>query len=185
MMGRGRRKFRRAVARLLRSERGAAYVEFAIIGIPFMLLILGTIELGLILWASADLENATSDAARLIRTGQAQTMDASALTNAICAGTVILPGCASQLKVSVQKFQTLSQVAMLDPKGSDGNLRQDLSGDPTQVGPLQNVLVTVYYPWTLLNPLTVAALSNLANGDFLLQASAVFKTEPFISQPQG
>ena len=50
-------------------------VEFAVIAIPFFTLIIGIIEVGLIFWAGYELENATAAAARLVRTGQAQTSE--------------------------------------------------------------------------------------------------------------
>ena len=44
-------------------------VEFAIIGIPMLMLMFGVLELALILLVSATLDSATDFAARNIRTG--------------------------------------------------------------------------------------------------------------------
>jgi hypothetical protein len=41
------------------------------------------------------------------------------------------------------------------------------------------VLVTSFYEWPLVGPSSLALLSNLGNGNYLLQSSAVFETEPF------
>src|SRR5579863_8193802 len=51
---------------------GSTIVEFAIVGPWFLLLLLAIIELGLTLFTQSVLDGATRDAARLVRTGQAQ-----------------------------------------------------------------------------------------------------------------
>jgi hypothetical protein len=65
--------FARTLRKFFRKRTAAALVEFAVIAIPFFTLIMGIIEAGLIFWAGYELENATAAAARLVRTGQAQT----------------------------------------------------------------------------------------------------------------
>jgi Flp pilus assembly protein TadG len=52
--------------------RGAAAVEFAIVGSSFMLMLLAAFEFGYMLFVQSVLDNAARDAARLIRTGQVQ-----------------------------------------------------------------------------------------------------------------
>lgn len=47
-----------------RRERGAAIVEFAIVGTFFFTMLLGTLELGRLLWVHNELANATRRAAR-------------------------------------------------------------------------------------------------------------------------
>jgi Flp pilus assembly protein TadG len=58
--------------RFLNAEDGVTAVEFSLVGMPFILLILGLLEIGLIFTASSLLEGGTTAAARLIRTGQLQ-----------------------------------------------------------------------------------------------------------------
>lgn len=163
----------------LKNNAGAAYVEFAIVAVPFFLVVFGILQLGLIFWSTYDLENATQNAARLVRTGQAQGLPADQFKNAICANTVIIHNCSSKLRVNVASFQNLSDVSALNPRTGAGELRTDFNGDPSNIGPLQNVLVSVYYEFRLFDPLTSVVMSNLTNGNFLIQSSAVFRTEPF------
>jgi Flp pilus assembly protein TadG len=54
----------------MRGERGATMVEFALIMIPFFVILFGIFEVGFVFWGTFELENATADAARQIRTGQ-------------------------------------------------------------------------------------------------------------------
>src|SRR5579864_3816577 len=67
-----------AVDRLCRCRRGATAVEFALIAVPFFALLIAICQTGLIFLAQEELQTATSQAARLILTGQAQKQGLSA-----------------------------------------------------------------------------------------------------------
>jgi Flp pilus assembly protein TadG len=58
----------------LGSNRGSAAIEFAFIAPVFFALMLGILEIGVMTFAQFALQNSVTDAARLIRTGQAQTI---------------------------------------------------------------------------------------------------------------
>ena len=58
----------------LGSDRGSAALEFAFIAPIFFVLMLGILEIGVMTFGQFALQNAVTDAARLIRTGQAQTI---------------------------------------------------------------------------------------------------------------
>ena len=68
----------------MHGERGVTMVEFAIVIVPFFLLLFGTLELGFILWGTYDLENATqmprvrSEQERFNRVQRHQTSSATA-----------------------------------------------------------------------------------------------------------
>ena len=83
--------------RVRRDENGVAILEFAIVAVPFLALILGMLEVGLIFWAGYELDNATLTASRLIKTGQAQTnnLTQANLVTQICNQTAILSDCTS------------------------------------------------------------------------------------------
>ncbi len=66
-------RVQRSVRRFARRQEGAAAVEFAFIAAPFLALMFAILETGLVFFAGQTLENAVSDSARLIMTGQAQT----------------------------------------------------------------------------------------------------------------
>ena len=54
----------------LRDDGGSVAVEMAIVGPPFILLMLTIVEMALTIVAQSVLDGATRDAARLLRTGQ-------------------------------------------------------------------------------------------------------------------
>ena len=165
--------------RFIRGRRGASFVEFAIVAVPLFTLIFGIIEVGLVFWASYELENATETAARYIRTGQAQGSGWSVaqLTSQICANVVILANCTSSVQLDVETFSTFGGITAPTPFNNKGALRNDFDYVPG--GPGSIVLVTAFYEWPLINPLMTATLGNMSDGNFLLRSSAAFRNEPF------
>ncbi len=141
--------------------------------------IFGILEVGLIFWGSYELDNATVSQARLIRTGQAQTGNLSQtnMIAKICAQVVILTNCTSNLRLNVQNFVDFSAVTSPTAVDAQGKLLTSFPYNPG--GPQTVVLVTTFYEFPLLSITSIALLSNLADGNRLLQSSAVFKTEPF------
>jgi Flp pilus assembly protein TadG len=169
----------RIVRDFLRRQRGVTAVEFAIIAIPFFLLIMGIVEVGLIFWAGYELENATAAAARLVRTGQAQNggYTVNQLRAALCQNVVILSDCNTKVKLSVQTFATFAGITVTSAVDQDGNLQTSFPYSPG--GPSSIVLLTAFYEWPLTTPLTRTTLGNLGNGNYLLQTSFAFRNEPY------
>ncbi|HKJ61706.1 MAG TPA: TadE/TadG family type IV pilus assembly protein, partial [Hyphomicrobiales bacterium] len=165
----------------LREDRGVTMVEFAIVIVPFFLLLFGTLELGFILWGTYDLENATYDAARLIRTGQLQSGTATPdqFRDRICNRASLLPNCTSKLRVDVRSYPTMSAMQSNPPLplDGDGNLQDSYTWNTG--GPASIVLVSAFYPWPLFNLTTSFTMSNMANGDRLLRTSVAFRNEPW------
>jgi Flp pilus assembly protein TadG len=163
----------------VRGERGVSMLEFALIALPLFILIFGILEVGLIYWGSYELDNATLVAARQIRTGQAQTANQTQaqMIAQICNQVSILSNCTAKLQLNVQNFPNFASVRA--PSALDGNGVLKTSF-PYQPGPASTVtLVTAFYEWPLVNFAALGLLSNLADGNRLLQSSAVFRTEPY------
>ncbi len=87
-------------------RRGATALEFAILAVPFLLLVLGTMEVGYDFFVQAALSNAVNVAARSVQVGTAQA-DASGaaevkwVTSAVCPALGGLLDC-GQLYVSIK-----------------------------------------------------------------------------------
>ncbi len=176
---RGSRRLLRRLMSFLGERKGVSALEFALIAPPFFMLVFGILDVALISWAGYELENATVETARLVRTGQAQgaAWTSSQLAAQLCSKVVILANCATAVRLNVQTFSTFGAISMPNPLDQNGALRNDFTystGDPGSI-----VLVTAYYEWTLTNPLTRATLANLSDGNTLLQASAAFRNEPY------
>jgi Flp pilus assembly protein TadG len=164
--------------RFLRKEDGAAAVEFAFIAAPFLALIFAIIETSLVFFAGQALQTATTNAARLIFTGQAQSgnYSASSFKTAVCNSLTVMFNCTSSLYVNVQKYSSFAS-ANTTPPMTNGQLNTtNLGFSPG--GPNDVVVVQAYYLW----PIYASVLDYLANqsgNKRLLVATTVFQNEPY------
>lgn len=74
---------RRFMQRFLKSRGGTTSLEFAIIGPIFMLLLVGIVVAGLLLWSKAAIQLAASQAARCVAVGSADCSDPDAYVSSI------------------------------------------------------------------------------------------------------
>ena len=161
-----------------RDRRGGVAVEFALLATIFFALVGAILGTALMYFTQAALEKSVRDAARLIRTGQAQgqSLTAAAVKAKICAGINDLYSCSSNLYVSVSVASSFGSADTSLPV-TNGVLNSSPAFDMGNAGDI--VVLRAYLPWTpFLNPYGYANI-RLANGDTLLGASAVFKNEPY------
>jgi len=170
------------LSRFRRARDGAAAVEFAIVATPFLALMFGILDLGLVFLVSTTLENGVEEASRKIRTGELQAAGGTATTfkTAVCDELSWLgAGCSSALHVDVRTFTTFAGVTSgdLTTNGAfDDTKTQFSTGSSESI-----VLVRVYYEWDLMAPLMNPGLKNLSNGKRLISATATFRNEPYAS----
>ncbi|MBI5939231.1 MAG: pilus assembly protein [Caulobacterales bacterium] len=181
-MARSARKPTGFLSRFRRAREGATAVEFAIVATPFLALMFGILDLGLVFLVSTTLENAVEEASRKIRTGELQSSGGTASTfkTSVCDEMSWLgTDCSSALHVDVRTFATFAGVTTTDPTTNgafDDTKTQFSAGDSESI-----VLVRVYYEWGLMAPLMNPGLKNLANGKRLISATATFRNEPYAS----
>ena len=173
----------RFCSRFARARGGTTAIEFSIIAMPFLMLMFGIIELGMVFMVSVTLQNACDYASRKIRTGEFQTSGASAKTDfqtLVCANMNWLQStCAAKLAVDVQVFPTFAALSGSGP-ASPVNFNPN-NTNYTVPGPTVIVLVRAYYSWDIFTPLLNAALVNegTGSGKRLISAAAAFQTEPY------
>ncbi|HEY9217777.1 MAG TPA: TadE/TadG family type IV pilus assembly protein [Phenylobacterium sp.] len=165
-----------ALRRFARAQRGATAVEFAFIATPFLLLLFGILELGLIFLVSTTLEHATQEASRKIRTGEFQSSGAVSsddFETAICDDLAwIGSGCKAQLNVNTRAYTTIAQMAagVIDPTKPDCFE----SGGPGSV-----MFVKATIQWKIFTPLLRPAMAKDSSGNYAIQATTAFRNEPF------
>ena len=167
------------LGRFGRNSSGATAVEFAIVALPFLLLLLGIFAVALVFAGNMALENAAEQGARLIRTGQAQTQgfDAARFRTEVCKNLTVPLSCGG-LKLDVRTFASFGSTNLTNPLDSNGNLKTGFSYAPGVGGDV--VVVRAFYEWDLLAALPpVIRLSNMTNGNRLLIATVAFRNEPF------
>lgn len=175
----------RSLARLRRfgrDEQAGVALEFALTVGPFIFLMLAIFEYALLYLASSTLDSATREAAREVRTGEAQ---AAAITPAqfkalICDDMGWLKAeCPANLEVDARIFTSFTNAT--DPSPTTGG-----AFDPTKLkfalgGQGDIVMVTSFYKWKLLTSSLVSGLSSpmYGSGYRAVTARAVFRNEPF------
>lgn len=172
--------------RFRRAETGATAVEFALVALPFFMLLWAIIELGMVFFVDVTLDNAVGKMSRQIRTGEFQAAGGTADTfkSAICDRMLWLQsGCSADLKVDVRTFEMFGDVKDAPPPTTE-----PASGDPEfndanscfqPGGPTNIVLVRAFYEWTLFTPVLNQSLVNLGGNKRLLTAATIFRNEPF------
>ena len=182
----------RTVRRLTANEDGAAAIEFALVGLPFLLFIFGIIGFGLYFLNSSYLEHGVKTASRKILTGELRTagadgnpMTVGEFRKLVCDASEPVIDC-SKLSVMVQHatdWYGLTPRSCVDgdgnmagSSGEDGELLSKYAGDASQV-----VLVTVCYKWDLADTLSFLKLGSGADGSgpAIMQAAMAFKSEPY------
>jgi Flp pilus assembly protein TadG len=161
-------------------ERGAAVIEFAIVGSSFFMMVLACFELGFMLFVQSALDNAARDAARLIRTGQLQSAGdpSTVFQTQLCAGVSSLISCAN-LVYQAQGFGDWSsaQTAMNTPLTRDQNGNLVSSGFSFGVAS-QIMVVTVIYNYAFFTA-WIASLLNTNGSSAFLTSTIVFQNEPY------
>lgn len=166
-----RRDFRRA-------DDGTAAIEFALVGLPFFFMLFAILEIGLIFTLDAVLENATVDAGRLIRTGQAATrgITASQFKDEVCDRMGVFGSdCSNRAMVDVRVIPQFN-APPADPM-DDGDLRANEMlynrGAPGDI-----VVVRVFYSHPLMTTFLEEGLSRMDDGNAVLTATSAFRNEP-------
>jgi Flp pilus assembly protein TadG len=163
-----------------KDRRGAAAVEFAMIAAPFFFLIFGLLEVCLIFIMTTVMENAVSEAARPLRTGEAQAagMTAADFREAVCAGFLEILECDDRLSIDVRTAADFGSTPTGSPLDEDGNLDND--DFIFEAGAANDIVaVRLFYEWELITPALSRPLVNMSGNKHLLQASTVFRNEPF------
>jgi len=172
---------------LSRCTKGAAAVEFALVGVPFIALLVAIFQATLVFFAGRVLDEITEEASRYIMTGQAQTggVTQSGFATYLCTGSntsalvSALFNC-SNFMINIQNYANFASASTTTPtltfngSGNVSNTWTYNTGNPGDI-----VVVQVMYQWPIvLGPLGFN-LSNLSNGNRLMVSTAVFKNEPY------
>ena len=162
-------------------REGVTAVEFAMVAVPFLMLLFGIITVGLFFFTTFALENAVERAARLIRTGQVQEsgMTAAQFKQEVCEHAPAYVDCAGKMRVNVQSFNDFANVVTSSCVDNGGNLVAPAGTSYSPGGSGEVVLVTVCYEWELAGNLPFLSVGSMPNGSALIQASTTFRTEPY------
>ena len=167
------------LGKVRKDQSGATAIEFAMVATPFLMLVFGIIQIGLLFFTTFTIEAGMEKAGRLIRTGQSQGMTATTFAKCVCSNTAssgTFLDCTNKLRVNVQSFATFAGIT--PPAGLNGGALNN-----TQVFNAGNggdvVLVTAFYQWDLGGTLPFLKITNMGGNAYLIQAATTFRNEPF------
>ena len=189
-------RFRRLRRRLKADGiKGSAAIEFAMVAPVFFVLLMGTIEAGVIFFAQSALQNALNDTARLVRTGQSGCYTTSggncvAMTQAqfrtkLCSEvSLLLQDCTgASLQFDVQAYPSgFSSASNSSPLvgGALPTLTAFNVGNACDV-----VLARAFYKWPVFTPGLSYFLANVGSSYHLLTSAAAFRNEPYTTNTGG
>lgn len=163
--------------RLRGDSRGSTAVEFALVALPFFLMIAGMVETGYVAFKAAVMEGATREAARQVRTGVVQGAgDAGArFQQEFCPNLIgLFPS--QDFYFDVRNFADFAAITLPAPVF-------DAAGIPTNVqfspgGANTVVTVRVIHVHAFITPL-IGSLMGGGDGTLPLISTTVMRTEPF------
>lgn len=188
--------------KLARSKDGAAAIEFAILAIPYFMIIFAIIETFVAFAAEQLVTNAVNTLGRQMRTGQityqlnrpSTDMDMLKFRKAFCDEVNIMIQCSeteistpSKLYIDARTFATFGAIPKTIPRVSTATFA-DI--DPTSFkftpgGPSTINMLRAYYRWQVITDLirpyitTIRPSDGSMPSDFLIVATTAFQNENY------
>ncbi len=184
------------LGRLLRRRDGATVIEFALLSMPFFLIVFASLETFVAFSGEQILANATDNMARKIRTGEitfnlgkTSDMTAAQFRKAFCDEIAMLMPCSadelktpSKLFLDVRSFANFASIPKAVPmSGTD----LDTSSFAFAPGGKKSInIVRAYYRWDVMTDLVRPYISNIKSSDstrqnYLMIATAVIQNEDY------
>ncbi|MEY9167777.1 Flp pilus assembly protein TadG [Sinorhizobium fredii] len=196
-----RRASRHLFRRLLGDRRGGTAIEFAILALPFFIVVFASIETFVAFTGEQLLANATDTLARRIRTGEitfnqgkSTDMTQAEFRQAFCDEIAILLTCSAtevdepeKLYLDIREVADPSQFPAAVPRVGSGD-STDLDTGGFQFAPgagKEFTMVRAYYRWQVITDLVRPYVTNLRPAgssmpqDYLMVATATFRNEDY------
>lgn len=162
-----------------KGDEAATAVEFAIVGVPFVFLLVGLIEVSLMFAANSMLQDATAQAARVVRTGQVQEAAGDpeqVFRDQLCYVANIFLNC-SNVQYEVVHLNSFTDAETNVPTFDvDGNLMSQ-GFDPG--GSSDVILIRTVYRYPLMTPFIGPLLADGPNQTKFMMSTIVLQTEPY------
>ncbi|WDI29996.1 pilus assembly protein [Hyphococcus flavus] len=161
-------------------------MEFAIVAPVFLALVFSILEAGWYFFVTSSVETATTNAARLIRTGQAQSSDMSrdAFFNEICRVVDQFGACDDKLTIDISSFSSFGELAadLSDPvcRDKDDPSIEGAQFDKNSYGGQRDIVrVRVCFLYKPINPGLGMNLRQTDHGGRKIISVNIFRNEPF------
>lgn len=171
---------RKSFFQFRKSESGTVAIEFAVVGLPFFLIIFAITEIGLSYFADRLLSHSTDVIARQVRTGEIKPgqLTPEEFRDRMCQqGAMFLFKC-SGVHIDVRNIPNFNVPNI--PRDEDGNF--DPNGVGLNLGGRSTIhIVRVYYEWpAFLNWADLGGgIQGWSGNKRLLVSTSAFMSEPF------
>jgi Flp pilus assembly protein TadG len=162
-------------------EDGTALIEFGLIGSSYLLMLVAALEVGYMMFIQAALDNATRDAARLIRTGQVQTSGSpeSTFKTLLCSDLNGVIPCGSLVYQTTSFWNwSAAQSEVNAPMTRDKNGNYVGTGFDGGGSSGEIEVVQVAYNYAFFTP-WIGSLLGGSTQSALLVSTVVFQNEPY------
>ncbi|MFP4003646.1 MAG: TadE/TadG family type IV pilus assembly protein [Alphaproteobacteria bacterium] len=167
-----------------RNRRGSSILEFAILGVPLLIMVFGFIELLLLYASSMMTASASEEISRLLYTGQFQKRTDNTekdLKDLFCDQAVLLQ-CNENLLIDLRDFGGWDDVSLPRLIDSDGSYTVSSEPSDTEQVDISGeriVVMRVVYRWDLMTPGIAYFLRGAWLGKNYLFEARVFIVEPW------
>jgi hypothetical protein len=157
---------------------GATAVEFALVGIPFIFMVIGIVEMGLMFTSQSLLEASTANAARQIRIGAVQQGGGEDLfREELCDFASVLMAC-EELQYQVIPMADFGDAEDFPEPTFDEN--GDLEDQQFDAGGVSDVImIRTAYQYPIKTPLFQVMLTNNNGVTRSMISTVVLRTEPY------
>lgn len=170
--------FRRGVA----DRTGAAAVEFALVAPPFLALMMSTFEVGWFYFATSQVDAATLDTARMLRTGEVlrRGLTKEQFFNEVCPHLRPFGDCDDVMTVEVTRYDSFAELAADASRAICANDEPDeIAAIPYEPGTDNQVVrLRVCLVYKTINPTIGVNVSETAQGTRRVFSSYVVRVEP-------
>jgi Flp pilus assembly protein TadG len=186
----------RLFVRLRRNEDGVAAIEFALLAVPFFMLLFAIIESCIAFAAEQVLENAVDTMGRQVRTGEITfemdretDMTEAEFKTAFCDHIRVMLSCDddTRLFLDVRAFNNFNAIPRGIPRMNNaphGDL--DTAGFDFKPGGAKSInMVRAYYKWPILTDLVRPYITNIRPddgsmpSDYLIVGTSAFRNEAY------
>lgn len=194
-MARSRRPILRHFAR---SQDGAAAIEFAILAIPYFLIVFAILETFIAFIGEQVISNGVEVMARKVRTGEIKSATANdpvfktTFRTAFCDEISIMVSCSAEeiatpkrLYLDLRSFSSFGDIPTAVPRQSSAQYADLKTSDfGYSPGGAKSInMLRAYYRWPVLvdlvRPMLTSVRSSDGTGDFLIVATATFQNEDY------
>ena len=163
---------------LSKDKKGSAAIEFAILALPFFVVIFAIAEIAVMYFVDSGLDAALHKAVRSVRVGVAKSgnWDSLKFKDVICKELSYSFDCKAKLKVRATVITNMASINKISPiTGGALAVTEDFNLGVSG----SYVLIQAYLPWDPTFKLYTISAGKLSDGSYILGSAELIKNEPF------